>query len=67
MRCQWHFALSRAHDIVQYIEAYRSSLTVASKYITRTQKVKQLLLQYMEFSLCPECVGLAVSAAEKSM
>lgn len=39
MRCQWQFAVSRAHDIVQYIEAYRSCLTVGSRYITRAQKV----------------------------
>jgi len=39
MRSQWQFAVSRAHDIVQYIDAYRSSLTAGSRYITRAQKV----------------------------
>ena len=39
MRCQWQFAVSRARDIVHYIDAYRSCLTAGSRYVTRAQKV----------------------------
>jgi len=39
MRCQWQFAAARAHDIVQYIDAYRCCLTVGSRYATQAQKV----------------------------